>query len=188
MLETAKCSPPKSVRVVHVSSAGHYVARAQPLNFASFKDGAARNKYFTQELYLQSKFVSKFNQKLMGRLKILIYLPGEYHCVKRVPPKICGPRSRFNFPKPRSVTPLGFQNVYSFVTRKCQYRALPKFQTSSDADSCVIPARNWRHHTALCRYSGRGRGLRWQGVSLIQKRCSVVCCEHEWFNLCSYSS
>lgn len=77
MLETAKNSPPKSIRVVHVSSVGHYAARAEPLNFATFKAGAARDKYFTQELYLQSKFVSKLVW-LSPSLYIYIYLLGQY--------------------------------------------------------------------------------------------------------------
>jgi hypothetical protein len=58
MLETVKGSPPGSVvRVIHVSSGGHYLAKAQPLDFASFKDGPARKKYSGQEFYYQSKFV-----------------------------------------------------------------------------------------------------------------------------------
>jgi hypothetical protein len=61
MLETVKGSPPGSaVRVVHISSAGHYTAKAQPLDFASFKGGPARNKYSNQDLYIQSKFVSEW--------------------------------------------------------------------------------------------------------------------------------
>ncbi|KAF9454693.1 NAD(P)-binding protein [Macrolepiota fuliginosa MF-IS2] len=56
LLETAKHSAPKSVRVVHVASMGHYAAKSQPLDFGSFKAGPQRNKYRTDELYLQSKF------------------------------------------------------------------------------------------------------------------------------------
>jgi retinol dehydrogenase-12 len=59
MLDTVKRSPPGSVRVVHVSSSGHYLAKAQPLDFASFKGGPARNKYSSQEFYYQSKSVSE---------------------------------------------------------------------------------------------------------------------------------
>ncbi|EKM79457.1 hypothetical protein AGABI1DRAFT_59093 [Agaricus bisporus var. burnettii JB137-S8] len=72
LLETVKHSPPKSVRVVHVSSVGHYGAKAQPLNFASFKDGVVRNRYFTHELYMQSKFgnivvANEFHRRYAGQ-------------------------------------------------------------------------------------------------------------------------
>lgn len=57
MIETAERSPPKSVRVVNVSSAGHYAVRSQPMDFGSFKGGPQRDKYDSAELYTQSKFV-----------------------------------------------------------------------------------------------------------------------------------
>jgi len=58
LLETAKNSPPKSVRVIHTSSVAHYFVRSQILDFASFKDGPQRDKYNRSELYMQSKFAN----------------------------------------------------------------------------------------------------------------------------------
>ncbi|KAJ3567039.1 hypothetical protein NP233_g6621 [Leucocoprinus birnbaumii] len=56
LLETAKHSPPKSVRVVHVASLAHYFAREGGLIFGSFKDGPERQKLGRDKLYMQSKF------------------------------------------------------------------------------------------------------------------------------------
>lgn len=56
LLETAKHSPPKSVRVVHVSSLAHYGASENGLDFGTFKDGPERNKFGSHLFYMQSKF------------------------------------------------------------------------------------------------------------------------------------
>lgn len=61
MIETAGHSPPKSVRVVHVSSVAHYLARNKLLDFESFKGGPQRDKYTTADLYAQSKSVRRVN-------------------------------------------------------------------------------------------------------------------------------
>jgi hypothetical protein len=57
LLETAKHSPPRSVRVVHVSSHAHYFVSDKGLDFGTFKTGPQRDKMSTAELYMQSKFV-----------------------------------------------------------------------------------------------------------------------------------
>lgn len=57
LLETASHSPPKSVRVIHLSSIASYSAYEDGLVFGGFKDGPERNKLSMFELYIQSKFV-----------------------------------------------------------------------------------------------------------------------------------
>lgn len=56
LLEAASHSPPKSVRVVHLSSVVSYLACEGGLIFGSFKDGPERNSLSEYELYIQSKF------------------------------------------------------------------------------------------------------------------------------------
>ncbi|KIY46676.1 NAD(P)-binding protein [Fistulina hepatica ATCC 64428] len=53
LLSTAKSSPEKHVRVVNLSSLAHMVGN---LDFATFKDGPARRRKTSEELYFQSKF------------------------------------------------------------------------------------------------------------------------------------
>jgi len=57
LLETASHSPPRSVRIVHLSSSVSYFACEDGLVFGGFKDGPERNKLSMYELYIQSKFV-----------------------------------------------------------------------------------------------------------------------------------
>ncbi|KXN88261.1 WW domain-containing oxidoreductase [Leucoagaricus sp. SymC.cos] len=84
LLETVKHSPPKSVRVVHVSSLGHYFVSDKGLDFGTFKDGPRRNKYNINELYMQSKFgnivvSNEFHRRYAHQGLISVSLnPGEW--------------------------------------------------------------------------------------------------------------
>ena len=54
LLEGVKTSPDHHARVVTTSSGGAYMS---PLHWDTFKDGTARRKKTTEELYYQSKLV-----------------------------------------------------------------------------------------------------------------------------------
>ena len=56
MIESAKYSPDRKVRIVNTSSSAHLL---YTLDSETFKDGPKRKKMHSLTLYSQSKFVSK---------------------------------------------------------------------------------------------------------------------------------
>ncbi|TFK40535.1 hypothetical protein BDQ12DRAFT_647563 [Crucibulum laeve] len=68
LISSAKNAPDGKVRVITTSSSGHYIARANPLNFNTFKDGPARAKYTPHDMYIQSKFANIVFAQELARL------------------------------------------------------------------------------------------------------------------------
>lgn len=101
LLATAEASPVElKPRIITVSSSGHYLAPANPLDFNTFKSGPARKKRTTEDMYIQSKFVRNLP---CLRFDLPTVSAGKRCILQRTRPQIRRPRPRVYCSEPRFV-------------------------------------------------------------------------------------